>query len=73
VLTCGYPYNTNVGDAKSYGPELEMAAKITDAITVDLSAAYTQAFINAPKETPGLPLSPGTAVTNIPKYTGTWQ
>jgi len=27
VLTCGYPYNTNVGDAKSYGPEIEMAAK----------------------------------------------
>ena len=23
-LTCGYPYNTNAGNAKSYGPELEM-------------------------------------------------
>ncbi len=46
VLSCGYPYNTNVGDAKTYGPELEMAAKVTDAITVDLSAAYTQAYIS---------------------------
>jgi outer membrane receptor protein involved in Fe transport len=70
VLTCGYPYNTNVGDAKSYGPELEMAAKVTDAITVDLSGAFTQAYISAPKNTPGLPITSGERVTSIPKYTG---
>jgi outer membrane receptor protein involved in Fe transport len=69
VLSCGYPYNTNVGDAKTYGPELEMSAKVTDAITADLAAAYTQAYISAPKDTPGLPLSPGTRIDNIPKYT----
>jgi iron complex outermembrane receptor protein len=70
VLSCGYPYNTNVGEAKSYGPEVEMAAKITDAITVDLSGAYTQAYISAPKDTPGLPITPGERIDNIPKYTG---
>ncbi len=70
VLSCGYPYNTNVGDAKTYGPELEMAAKVTDAITAELSAAYTQAYINAPNNTPGLPIYAGTRVTSIPKYTG---
>jgi len=70
VLSCGYPYNTNVGDAKTYGPEIEMAAKVTDAITVDLSGAYTQAYISAPKDTPGLPITAGTRVTSIPKYTG---
>jgi outer membrane receptor protein involved in Fe transport len=70
VLSCGYPYNTNVGDAKTYGPEVEMSAKVTDSITVDLSGAYTQAYISAPKSTPGLPLSPGTRINNIPKYTG---
>ncbi len=71
VLSCGYPYNTNVGDAKTYGPELEMAAKVTDAITAELSGAYTQAYINAPQQdTPGLPISAGTRVTSIPKYTG---
>jgi iron complex outermembrane recepter protein len=69
VLSCGYPYNANVGDAKTYGPELEMAAKITDAITADLSAAYTQAYISAPKDVAGLPISPGTRIDNIPKYT----
>jgi iron complex outermembrane recepter protein len=70
VLSCGYPYNTNVGDAKTYGPEVEMAAKVTDALTAELSAAYTQAYISAPKETPGLPIAAGTRVTSIPKYTG---
>jgi outer membrane receptor protein involved in Fe transport len=70
VLSCGYPYNTNVGDAKTYGPELEMAAKITDAITVDLAGAYTQAYISSPNGTPGLPITAGTRVTSIPKYTG---
>jgi outer membrane receptor protein involved in Fe transport len=69
VLSCGYPYNTNVGDAKTYGPELETSARITDFLTVDLSGAYTQAYINAPKSTPGLPLSAGTRINNIPKYT----
>ena len=70
VLSCGYPYNTNVGDAKAYGPELEMAAKLTDSITADLSGAYTQSYISEAKDTPGLPVTNGTRVTNIPKYTG---
>ncbi len=70
VLSCGYPYNTNVGQAKAYGPELEMAARITDSLTADMSAAYTQSYISEPKDTPGLPISAGTRVTNIPKYTG---
>jgi outer membrane receptor protein involved in Fe transport len=70
VLSCGYPYNTNVGDAKAYGPELEMAARLTDSITADLSGAYTQSYISEAKDTPGLPVTNGTRVTNIPKYTG---
>jgi outer membrane receptor protein involved in Fe transport len=69
VLSCGYPYNTNVGDAKSYGPEVEMAAKLTDALTLDLSGAYTQAYISSPKDTPGLPVTAGTRINNIPRYT----
>ena len=78
VLSCGYPYNTNVGDAKSYGPELEMAAKITDELTVDLSGAYTQALHQRAEShpradcrgTPGVPVYSGQRITNIPKYTG---
>ncbi|HEX4151577.1 MAG TPA: TonB-dependent receptor [Steroidobacteraceae bacterium] len=70
VLSCGYPYNTNVGDAKTYGPEVEMAARLTDELTVDLAGAYTQAYISAPKDIPGLPITPGERIDNIPKYTG---
>src|SRR5882757_2542781 len=67
VLSCGYHYHTNVRDAKTYGPELEMSARVTDAITVDLSGAWTQAYVSAPKSTPGLP--PLGRINNIPKYT----
>jgi len=69
-LTCGYPYNTNAGNAKSYGPELEMSAMIVDGLTLDLSGSYTQAFIGDPTaaaEASGI--SPGTRVLNVPKYT----
>jgi outer membrane receptor protein involved in Fe transport len=68
VLSCGYPYNTNVGDAKTYGPEIEMSAKVTDAITVDVSGAWTQAYVSQEKNIPGLP--PLGRINNIPKYTG---
>jgi outer membrane receptor protein involved in Fe transport len=67
VLSCGYPYNTNVGDAKTYGPELEMSAKVTDAITLDLSGAWTQAYVSAERNIVGLP--PLGRINNIPKYT----
>jgi iron complex outermembrane recepter protein len=69
ILTCGYSFNTNAGDAKSYGPELEVSAKLTDELTAGLSAAYTQAYINAPAQTPGLSIAPGTRINNIPHYT----
>jgi outer membrane receptor protein involved in Fe transport len=70
VLTCGYPYNDNVGSAKSYGPEVEFSAKVTDGLTIGLTGAYTQAYINDPISRPGLPLPAGTRVNNIPRYTG---
>lgn len=69
-LTCGYPYNTNAGNAKSYGPELELSAMVVDGLTLDLSGSYTQAFIgepNASAQASGI--SPGTRVLNVPKYT----
>jgi outer membrane receptor protein involved in Fe transport len=69
-LTCGYPYNTNAGNAKSYGPELEISAILTEGLTFDLSGAYTQAYIsdpNASAQASGI--SPGTRILNVPKYT----
>jgi iron complex outermembrane recepter protein len=69
ILTCGYSFNTNAGDAKSYGPEMEVSAKLTDELTANLSGAYTQAYIDDPSHTPGLYIAPGTRIHNIPRYT----
>jgi iron complex outermembrane receptor protein len=72
-LTCGYNFNTNAGEAKSYGPELEASAKLTEELTATLSGAYTQAYINAPAQITGLSLAPGTRINNIPRYTGSFS
>jgi iron complex outermembrane recepter protein len=69
ILSCGYLFNTNAGDAKSYGPELELSAKLTDRLTATLSGAYTQAYINDPAHNPGLYIAPGTRINDIPRYT----
>jgi iron complex outermembrane receptor protein len=70
ILTCGYSFNTNAGQAKTYGPELEVSAKLSDGLTLDLTGAYTQAFISAPSTPAGLNITAGTPIYNIPRYTG---
>ena len=69
-LTCGYPYNTNAGNAKSYGPELEVSALLTTGLTLDLSGTFTQAYISDPNAAARASgITPGTRVLNVPKYT----
>jgi outer membrane receptor protein involved in Fe transport len=69
-LTCGYPYNTNAGNAKSYGPELEVSALVATGLTLNFSAAYTQAYISSPTAAAASSgLAPGTDIINVPKYT----
>lgn len=48
LLSCGTQYVTNAGDGRSYGPELEFAARIADAWTLYLNGAWTQADITSP-------------------------
>lgn len=36
---------TNAGQAKSYGPELELAIRLTPQLTVIVSGTYTKAFL----------------------------
>jgi iron complex outermembrane receptor protein len=48
ILPCGYQYNTNAGNGRSFGPELEINAKLSDEWFVSASAAYTDAKINHP-------------------------
>jgi outer membrane receptor protein involved in Fe transport len=44
-LTCGFNYTTNVGNATSYGAELELKAKPISSVTIDLAAGLTHATL----------------------------
>jgi iron complex outermembrane receptor protein len=48
TLPCGYQFYNNAGDGRSFGPELEINAKLTSELTASLSAAYTDAKITSP-------------------------
>jgi iron complex outermembrane receptor protein len=48
TLPCGYQYYNNAGNGRSFGPELEVNAKLTTELTASLSAAYTDAKITNP-------------------------
>ena len=48
TLQCGYQYYNNAGDGRSFGPELEINAKLSNEWTASLSAAYTDAKITHP-------------------------
>jgi iron complex outermembrane recepter protein len=69
-LTCGYPYNTNAGNARSYGPELEVSALVAPGLTLDLSGTYNTAEINDPSTNAiAAGITPGTRVLSVPLYT----
>jgi outer membrane receptor protein involved in Fe transport len=71
-LTCGYPYNTNAGNAKSYGPELEASALLIKGLTLDFSGAFNTAVINDPSANAiAAGITPGTRVLSVPRYTAT--
>jgi outer membrane receptor protein involved in Fe transport len=69
LQSCGYPITENAGTAASYGPELEVAAKLIDGLTLNASGTYTDATITSPNA--GTGIEKGAPVLNIPKYTGT--
>ncbi len=48
TLPCGYQFYNNAGNGRSFGPELEVNAKLTGELTASLSAAYTDAKITNP-------------------------
>ena len=50
TLTCGYQYYDNAGDARSFGPEIEINAKLSDAWTVSVNGAYTDSKITSPNQ-----------------------
>jgi iron complex outermembrane recepter protein len=75
TLPCSYPFSDNIGNAESYGPELEVTARVVDDVTLSLAGSYTTARITSIN--PALlgnsvgsteALEPGIPVLNVPKY-----
>ncbi|HEV7443340.1 MAG TPA: TonB-dependent receptor, partial [Steroidobacteraceae bacterium] len=66
-LSCGYPYTANAGNARSYGPEVEVTGKITSRFTVSGTAAWTHSTIVHANPSSGI--QDGARVLNIPKET----
>jgi iron complex outermembrane recepter protein len=48
TLPCGYQFYNNAGDGRSFGPELEINAKLTAEWSASLSGAWTDAKITRP-------------------------
>jgi len=85
LLACAYQYDTNAGNGRSFGPELEIKAALSDHWSISLSGTYTDARITHPNanyinflltEVPGGVSSCETAsncvppILNVPKETG---
>lgn len=69
---CGYGVNVNAGDARSYGPELEINARLTDEWSLSVAGTYTSSEITRVNPTIAAAdpaLVPGLPILNIPKYT----
>ncbi len=48
LLACGYEYEGNAGNGRSFGPELEINAKLSDNWLVSLNGAYTDSRLTHP-------------------------
>jgi iron complex outermembrane receptor protein len=68
---CGYPLTMNAGDAASYGPEVEVWARVTPELSAAVSGTYTHAELTSvPASVTAITgLASGTTLINVPKYT----
>jgi iron complex outermembrane receptor protein len=48
TLPCGYQFYNNAGDGRTFGPELEINAKLSNEWSATLTGAYTDAKITSP-------------------------
>jgi iron complex outermembrane receptor protein len=73
VLACGFDYNANVGNATSYGAEVEIQAKPVRSVVLSLAGGVTHATLsdNAGEEA-GIPGAvKGANVPGVPKFNAT--
>ena len=67
-LDCGAAFVQNAGDATSDGVELELAASLSDRLTVDMTAQYGKAELV--DDIPDLGASAGDRIPGVPQFTG---
>jgi len=67
TLNCPFLLETNSGNARSYGAEVEVEAKVAAGLTVNINGGYINATLSDPAPFAG---PPGQPLLNIPKYTG---
>jgi hypothetical protein len=48
LLPCGYQFNANAVDGRSFGPEVEINAKLAERWLLALSGSYTDAKVTRP-------------------------
>jgi len=51
LLACGYEYEANAGNGRSFGPEIEINAKLSEQWLLAFSGAYTDAKVTQPNAT----------------------
>jgi len=71
-LACGFFYTANAESAGIYGTELEVKAKVTEALTVSANGGYTHATYSqdfAPYSADAPIYSEGQRVPDVPLYT----
>jgi outer membrane receptor protein involved in Fe transport len=66
---CGYTITTNVGDAKAYGPELEINYKPIRDLTLGLSTEYTHDALTSITSAAGAAV--GDHILNVPEWMAT--
>jgi iron complex outermembrane receptor protein len=76
IPSCGFSYTSNAGNAHTYGPELELSAKLTSDITFAFDGTYTRAEITSVAAgnagfllAANQAIQRGTPLENVPKYT----
>jgi outer membrane receptor protein involved in Fe transport len=67
TLSCGFPYDNNAGNARTYGPELEVNADLGYGFRLNFTGTYTSAILNHAAPSSGY--VSGSQIIEIPKYT----
>lgn len=67
TLPCGNYYDDNVGNAESYGPEVEISYNLTPNLTLEGNYVHTHATLT--HADPGTGFEAGQRILNTPDYT----